>query len=579
VDYAGEIHRVHVCSYEPCTKVHAVSKQKTGLSAPVHVRLVDQDPADDGHIPAVVGLTTSDDDDDDDDDDDYGSVLAASIPPTPVVDPPPPPFIPVPSTPGADETPQGSPEYESEGSVDVPGPSSPGVQPHPLSDVAAVAPAPGPAFSLAQAYNRRLLAQDVQPPSRGTLLPIPSAVPCPLRETTEPPAEATCKEPTVVGPENSDDEDILLVSELASPAVAEQMNTYLLLLQTDSEYVGISAFMIFALRYRLRVHAWFDMECRDLVAHYAPWATEHITDRPLVDAVSCKWAHGPGLSLHGHAVQSMNHWVACFPDSDAVVYESPDASTYEAEHLFYATYLSVNQRVAKSVTNGDCGLDVMSLILGMPRNLVSRKGLRTELCAFARKHIANRVFIAMLNELGELTVHLGLYELESAGASLMACPLEEALVVANHGDGVIVQASADPPLLTDRDFSAEELSALAWKCRMGKSCPEVLALLLQRLPEECITQLVEVYRTRSTAVDTSTAAEKKNYFIYKRDVFQHHKTKAVKQFLQWIVDTYGEGTVRRIRDTGRLSYGCFVAYARAHTEPERACCLSGKIQK
>ena len=70
MDYAGEIHRVHVCSFEPCPKVHAVSKQKTGLSAPVHVRLVDQDPADDGHIPAVVGLTTSDDDDDDNDDDD-----------------------------------------------------------------------------------------------------------------------------------------------------------------------------------------------------------------------------------------------------------------------------------------------------------------------------------------------------------------------------------------------------------------------------------------------------------------------------------------------------------------------------
>ena len=179
----------------------------------------------------------------------------------------------------------------------------------------------------------------------------------------------------------------------------------------------------------------------------------------------------------------------------------------------------------------------------------------------------------MLSDVGELTVHLGLHELESAGASLMACPLEEALVVANHGDGVIVQASADPPLLTDRDFSAEELSALAWKCRMGKSCPEVLALLLQRLPEECITQLVEVYRTRSTAVDTSTAAEKKNYFIYKRDVFQHHKTKAVKQFLQWIVDAYGEGTVRRMKDTGRLGYGCFIAYARAHKELARACCL------
>ena len=398
MDYAGEIHRVHVCSFVPCTKVHAVSKQKSGLSAPVHVHLVDQDPPDDGHLPAVAGLTTSDDDDDD-----YGGVLAASLPSTPGADPPPPPFIPSPSTPGAYETPPGSPEDGSEGPVDVPGPSSPGVQPHPLSDVAAVAPAPGPAFSLAQAHNRRLLAQDVPPPSRGTLLPIPSAVPCLLRETTETPAEATCKEPTVVGPDKSDDEDILLVAELASPAVAEQMNTFLLLLQTDSKYVGISAFMIFALRYRLRVHAWFDLECRDLVAHFAPWATESITDRPLFDAISCNWENGPGLSLHGHEVHSMNHWVACFPDSDTVVYDSPDTGAYDAETEFYSTYLSLKRRVAKTVPNGDCGPDVMSLMLGLSRTLVSRKGLRTELCSFARKHIANRAFIAMLSDVGDTT--------------------------------------------------------------------------------------------------------------------------------------------------------------------------------
>ena len=74
MDYAGEIHRVHVCSFEPCTKVHAVSKQKSGLSAPAHVHLVDQDPPEDGHLSAVAGLTTSDDDDE------YGGVLAASLP-------------------------------------------------------------------------------------------------------------------------------------------------------------------------------------------------------------------------------------------------------------------------------------------------------------------------------------------------------------------------------------------------------------------------------------------------------------------------------------------------------------------
>ena len=64
VDHAGEIHRVYVCSFQPCICIHAVSKQKIGFPAPLHVLLVDQDPADGEDKPAVAGLTTSDEEDD-----------------------------------------------------------------------------------------------------------------------------------------------------------------------------------------------------------------------------------------------------------------------------------------------------------------------------------------------------------------------------------------------------------------------------------------------------------------------------------------------------------------------------------
>ena len=212
VDHAGDIHRVHVCSFQPCICVHPASKQKHGLSAPIHVILVDQDPADGGDgfdILAVAGVTTSDSGEDGDD-----KVPPPPCPGTPVGVPPPAPFGPgtPPSPPASSlyETPPDSPDDGTIGPVDMPSPSSPGVQPYPLSDVAAVAPAPGPAFSLAQAHNLRLLAMDVPPPTRGTLLPVPSAVPCDLREATEPPAQAACKEPTVVGPDCSDDDNVLL---------------------------------------------------------------------------------------------------------------------------------------------------------------------------------------------------------------------------------------------------------------------------------------------------------------------------------------------------------------------------------
>ena len=64
VDHAGEIHRVHVCSFQPCICIHKPSKQKYGLAAPIHVILVDQDPADGEDEPLATGLTTSEEEDD-----------------------------------------------------------------------------------------------------------------------------------------------------------------------------------------------------------------------------------------------------------------------------------------------------------------------------------------------------------------------------------------------------------------------------------------------------------------------------------------------------------------------------------
>ena len=68
----------------------------------------------------------------------------------------------------------------------------------------------------------------------------------------------------------------------------------------------------------------------------------------------------------------------------------------------------------------------------------NRDTLRTELAAFALKHIGNRAFVAMLFSLGELTSHLGLFELDSAGAELLAAGAELVVGAAkesHHGDG------------------------------------------------------------------------------------------------------------------------------------------------
>ncbi len=71
------------------------------------------------------------------------------------------------------------------------------------------------------------------------------------------------------------------------------------------------------------------------------------------------------------------------------------------------------------------------------------------MAAFALKHVGNRAFIAMLHGVGELTTHLGLFELGSAGAELVvSAALEE-----HHGDGGGALVVAGTPEAAQRNFS------------------------------------------------------------------------------------------------------------------------------
>ena len=101
--------------------------------------------------------------------------------------------------------------------------------------------------------------------------------------------------------------------------------------------------------------------------------------------------------------------------------------------------------VVLTVTNGDCGFDVMCLMSGAPRRVTTRSALRIEVGRFILKHAGNRAVVAALYGLAEIKVLWGLFELETAGAAIFA---EDVGVVAvgdvnhaggnvNHGDGVV----------------------------------------------------------------------------------------------------------------------------------------------
>ena len=81
----------------------------------------------------------------------------------------------------------------------------------------------------------------------------------------------------------------------------------------------------------------------------------------------------------------------------------------EVAATFYGTFLSLPMGMVKTVVDGDCGIDVMCLMLGLKRCKQNWNILRCEMAAFALQHVGNWDFIAMMHSVGELTTHLGLF--------------------------------------------------------------------------------------------------------------------------------------------------------------------------
>ena len=97
------------------------------------------------------------------------------------------------------------------------------------------------------------------------MLPMPSAAPCPPVAAPVALQKQTIETPAVAGSEDVDDE-VVAFPVLENAKVAAEMNKLIIELQTQRNYVGVSAFLIFALRYRLRVCVWYGARCADLLS-------------------------------------------------------------------------------------------------------------------------------------------------------------------------------------------------------------------------------------------------------------------------------------------------------------------------
>ena len=131
-----------------------------------------------------------------------------------------------------------------------------------------------------------------------------------------------------------------------------------------------------------------------------------------------------------------------------------------------------------------------------------------------------------------------------------------------HGDGVSVYVPAG--IAPARVYSPEEISAVAWKCRMKPSPPDGILQMLVQLPESCINEMVEEFKGRPVAVVAEIKA--KSRFIISRGHALKHKREAVQQFVDWVVVRYGDSKGCAMLKQGLIPRVWFASYVRAHEE-------------
>jgi len=135
-------------------------------------------------------------------------------------------------------------------------------------------------------------------------------------------------------------------------------------------------------------------------------------------------------------------------------------------------------------------------------------------------------------QLGEVTEHLGLVELNASGASVLADDGAGASDAddPSHGDGGIIAARPA------RAFSEEAYQAVRWKCRLPHLSPEALGNILQALPEWSIEEAIADYKQRSAPAKP----QQKTPFLLSRDARLRDKEKAAQHFLAFCRETFGD---------------------------------------
>jgi hypothetical protein len=325
--------RFHLCANQPCTAMWPLSSY-TAAPPPKHLRAVPEP--------------------------DVFSAVAAPPPAEPAVAAPPP----------------------AEPAVAAPPPAEPAVAAPPPAEPAVAAPPPAEPATVVEPAAVVEPLPVVEPEVQIDQVETPGTPTRAGLKSLQPPAPATPIDLTDEG----DTAKAVAETAFASSADAagHKIQATLLALarsiRRSKSFVGYSAFVLMGLLKKCQPCMWEGVTRIDLLETFAPWSKEHCTTAVAVTGIVCKVMAVAGGSLkcvpisEEHPVGSTNHFVGgCAMPESAVAGNTLG---------FDAFYASLGVAVIATVADGDCALDVMSLMLGKPQSFACRNALRIEISEY-----------------------------------------------------------------------------------------------------------------------------------------------------------------------------------------------------
>ena len=228
----------------------------------------------------------------------------------------------------------------------------------------------------------------------------------------------------------------------AHAAVLRQMLRLARSIRQPRTTIGYIAFIIFALAKKCRPIMW-EGECPiDLIDHYAPWARERCTQACSCDGVACVMsARSCGLAeMHpitdAYPLGQTRHWLA------AVKVLGPLGAASGSIETFY---IRLGMVVVGTVTDNDCGIDLMCMMLNAPQNAQERRALREEISDY----LLQRLETPWMHDLMVACQEMDAATLDSA----RSCGLLQApLLISAQAEGPIEIPDAEDVVQIDVDY-------------------------------------------------------------------------------------------------------------------------------